>query len=382
MSVQEQLIEVLLAWDRFERENHSQAIIDFNLLGQSAGSARHYDNRLDILQDLEQLAGKSNSDKLQKRLTAHTTFLRALMGQKFDFETYVNRTQGVPKVFYSDEKLHASAEQARKALDELNIKFDKDLFEALRKLERAIPMSDIADHFRATFDQHKPALEKLLERKIDFPLKIEIVDVDAYWSCWVDTQDDVFRLRINSKSGDFTESKALRMVYHELLAHCCQMAIWKEQIANSEMDRIWGLTTVHSPEQFLFEGLAQALPLFLRNEQPTSPILNARMQLSHFESLVDNNLHVMINDGTTVEECLDYAKQHIPWSKCDDILTDLSSRSNHILFRSYQYVYPCSFDFFWDLAEKLSAEQKKRFLSKCYKDILFYDNLKVYQPSS
>jgi hypothetical protein len=378
-SAHERLIEALIAWDKLERENHSNAILDFNLLDGSDIAEKSYRNRLEVLQDLELMASSITDDKVEKRVTAHITYLRALMGQQFDFETYIRKTQRLPLVFYEDDYIHLHAEKTRKTIEALNGPFDSSVFDHLNKLESTLPSGDVEDYFQESFRRHKSFLWQQVQSEVDFPVKIETVDVDAYWWCWVDTWQQQFRLRINTKHGNYTPTKALLMVYHELLAHCCQMAIWKEQIAQGKMDRIWGLTTVHSPEQFLFEGIAQTLPLFIPIEQTQNPILQARLRLSHFGSLINNNLHVMINEGKSVEECLDYARQLAPWMKPEDIAEDLASRSNNILFRSYQYVYPGSFDFFLTLADTLSTERKKEFLATCYHEVLYYEDLEGYR---
>ena len=66
------------------------------------------------------------------------------------------------------------------------------------------------------------------------------------------------------------------------------------------------LSSVHGPQQVLLEGLAQAMPLFVA---PDDGALIARVRIDHYTQLVRAELHLAINAGTPVEECVRHARQ-------------------------------------------------------------------------
>jgi len=105
--------------------------------------------------------------------------------------------------------------------------------------------------------------------------------------------------------------ECLQFTFHELLAHCGQMKAWATRIAAGDLPRYCGLTTVHTPEQVMLEGLAQTLPLMIPNDAAADPVLAVRLTLMRYRLMMDNNLHCMINNGATIERCAAY---HERWS--------------------------------------------------------------------
>ena len=70
-------------------------------------------------------------------------------------------------------------------------------------------------------------------------------------------------MRINARNASFTEVQARQFALHEVLGHGLQCASYAQQCR--EQDVPWvRLTSVHAQQQVLLEGLAQALPLFVR----------------------------------------------------------------------------------------------------------------------
>jgi hypothetical protein len=234
---------------------------------------------------------------------------------------------------------------------------------------------------RHLYSQRVGELEVIIGRRLDVNYFIEFVNVDAYWKYWVDGNSARFRLRINSQRGTFGRSELVQFVYHELLAHCCQMAAFHKSIQEKQIALFHGCTTVHGPEQFLFEGLAQSLPLFLRNEDALDPLLIARIRLAHFRSLVNHNVHIMINSGSTIEQCVKYVEDWVPFGNRGLIAHGLHSISNNCLFRCYQFVYPLSMDFFVSLAERCVEASASGLLARFYAQPLYYDAIQRLQES-
>lgn len=368
-------VDIIVAWHQLEQQLDAPEIIDFNLL-EADQSPVEFENRYQVYQALLNLLKTVDDDKFRKKVTAHLYYLRALMGQQIPFAEYIENTQHIPVKYFDEDYLDAARRELISALTPLKINYGDSIYDDLEAVDEVIPNESLEAFFKEQFAKNRGYLEAALNRPVDYKLRIEMTSVDAYWSNWVDGWGDNFRLRINTFAGNYTRARSIQLVYHELLAHCAQMAIWKEQIDQGQMSKIWGLTTVHGPEQFLFEGLAQTLPLFLENEVTRDPVLIAQIYFARYSKLVWNNLHIKINSGESLEDCLTYATERLPWLKQQRILSGLESRSNHILFRSYLYVYPSSMDFFLELAYYKSSKGNHNLFEPLYYKVLIYNNLK------
>ncbi|RDJ93467.1 aldehyde dehydrogenase family protein, partial [Lacticaseibacillus rhamnosus] len=71
------------------------------------------------------------------------------------------------------------------------------------------------------------------------------------------------------------------------------------------------LLSVHAPHQVLFEGLAQALPLVV---VPGDEALVARVSLTHYVELVRSELHLAVNSGADIGQCVLHARARVPLS--------------------------------------------------------------------
>ena len=127
----------------------------------------------------------------------------------------------------------------------------------------------------------------------------------------------------------------------------------------------------------LLEGLAQALPLFVR---PTDQPLIARVRLAHYLELVRGKLHIAVNAGTPIPECVALAQKHVPFwgtAQIGDMLTD---RSVDPLLRSYLWAYPAGIDWFVRLADSATAETSAAIVQAAYGAPLTPDELVQLWP--
>jgi hypothetical protein len=63
--------------------------------------------------------------------------------------------------------------------------------------------------------------------------------------------------------------------------------------------------SVHAEHQVLIEGLAQVVPLFVL---PDNESLIARFRVDHYLQLIRAELHIAINSGASIEDCVSYAR--------------------------------------------------------------------------
>lgn len=129
---------------------------------------------------------------------------------------------------------------------------------------------------------------------------------------------------------------ALQFELHELLAHALQAANISARCAQEDVPWV-RIFCVHSNQQVLFEGLAQALPLYVA---PDDELLAARTRLDHYHELVRAELHLAIDAGVPIEDCARHAKARVPYWRNETIADYLSDRGANPLLRSYLWAYP------------------------------------------
>jgi hypothetical protein len=183
-------------------------------------------------------------------------------------------------------------------------------------------------------------------------------------------------MRINSRRANFTDIQARQFALHEILGHGLQCASYAQSCQRLDVPWI-RVTSVHAQQQVLLEGLAQALPLFVC---PDDRPLIARVRLAHYLELIRANLHLAINDGVSVPECVALAKTHAPfWT--EDVVGDmLADRGANPLLRTYLWAYPAGIDWFIRLAAEGPKETIQTLIRAAYRSPLTPDELSALWP--
>lgn len=144
------------------------------------------------------------------------------------------------------------------------------------------------------------------------------------------------------------------------------MINWHRRIEEEHLPGFLGMLTVHFPDQFLLEGLAESLAFVLpsRGQQLESSSLMLR-ELHRYYLLVMNNAHIKANEGNG-EDAAKYALERLPFTNRNVVEKEIRDRSQNPLFRSYQYVYGIAKESFLAAFAQLSFEQKWSLLSVVY----------------
>lgn len=369
------LCQMLVDWDAHERNSGSHSVIDFDashleLTPRPAG-------RLSVLNSIRHLAEDRRLTPLaRQRLAGHEVFLRCLAGECFAFREYVARTVGVSPSLVPERYLQMRQDSVRSRIAKIGFSFDARTKAEMASMDGHLAPSEMAEIMIATYDLQRGELEALVGIKLDFEIEVEVVEESAYWTHWVDGGPDTFRLRINIAKADRGRAASRRLAYHELLGHCAQIVALGNKVSNGSIASYFGLTTVHTLEQFAFEGIAQTLPLALATDEPQDELLLAQLFLDHYTSLVENNLHIMINDGTPLADCLEYSRRWLPFRPEDDAAADIEGRAADPLWRTYQYVYPISFDVFLSSFERANREERLQWTREIYRN-----PIQIFRPS-
>jgi hypothetical protein len=256
-------------------------------------------------------------------------------------------TQGCAARGWSLDYVEHRAQIAKDALESLGITWNNDTWVNIRSLGEQLPAADVASAIAEYADKYEPTIRKLADTNADFNLTIEDVEVDAYWSYWLDGASHDARLRINKKNASFSCIDAYRFALHEVLGHALQYSSLTAQAESNTVE--WPrILAVHCPHQILFEGLAQVLPWLA---SPEDKIVTARTRLDHYTNLVRGQIHILLNTGATVTDCYDLARRQVPWWTDEEIACEFYDRSRNLQFRSYLWAYPAGIDWFIRLVE-------------------------------
>jgi hypothetical protein len=372
LGLRDEVETTIRGWDRYERTRGTTPVIDYDLHPR-ADPVPAAESRYAVLQRLAELRAAAPPGPLVARLTADVAYLEALLGVPAAVRDYVGRTQGFDPAGWPDGYVTFRGDQARQAVADFGIPWDADTRDRLEAVERPLETVDAPDAIRHAAADLEPLVRSLAGTDAPFRLSIETTDVDAYWGYWLDGAGADARLRLNLRRGRFTAVLARQFALHEVLGHALQYA----SIAATCADAPWvRLMSVHTPEQVLSEGLAQALPLFVT---PDDAHLTARVRLAHYTQLVLAELYLAINSGVSVHDCVAHARARVPYWR-DELIGDaLTDAGTNPLLRSYLWAYPAGIDWFVRLAED-APDTVPAVLRAAYRQPLHPADLAAFTP--
>ncbi|MBV9013273.1 MAG: hypothetical protein JO272_14715 [Pseudonocardiales bacterium] len=349
MPLRDAVEEAIRRWDALERSRGEAPVIDFDC-APPGGQPSPYDNRFAALDDLTRLrieADTHHQPALRTQLDAHIAYLGALIGQQLPLDEYISLTQGCMPRSWTRDYIEQYAWVAREALESLGISWDEDTWTNLHAASEQLSAADVSSAIAEYADKYESSIRRLVDTDADFNLTIEDVEVDAYWSYWLDGTGHDTRLRINKSRASFSRVDAYRFALHEVLGHALQYSSLTAQAESHTVE--WPrILAVHCPHQVLFEGLAQVLPWVA---SPDDEIICARTRIDHFMNLVRGQIHILVNSGMTAAACRDLARRHVPWWTDEEIARELYDRSRNPQLRSYLWAYPAGMDWFVKLVE-------------------------------
>lgn len=370
------------AWHELERARGGPEIIDFDCAPPTE-SVPAADSRLEVYERMRALYEEANREGLHAVAgiaQAHVTFLAALLGERPPLDAYVKQTQGCPAAGWTEDYVESVGDRARLALCDLGVAWSTSTDDDLAKTQRPLPIDEAVECIRAAAAELEPRARAWTGSAASFDLTTEIVDVDAYWSYWLDGAGQRVRLRVNRRRAIFTETRARQFAQHELLGHALQLASHTARLGEDGADapeRV-RLTSVHAMHQIEAEGLAVAWPLLLT---PDDPDVVACVRLDHYLYLVCSELHRAINSGAGISECVAHARARVPFWSEETIGAALTHRSVDPRLRSYLWAYPAGSDWFITLADQADVETQERVLRASYRQPLTPTDLADLWPA-
>jgi hypothetical protein len=216
--------EAIRRWDVLERSRGEAPVIDFDC-APPAKQPRPYDNRFAALDDLTQLRTEADTQHqpvLSAQLDAHLAYLCALIGQQLPLDEYISLTQGCTPHGWTQDYIEQRAQIAREALGSLGISWDKHAWTNLGAVSEQLPAADVSSAITEYAEKYESSIRRLVDTDADFNLTIEDVEVNSYWSYWLDGAGHDTRLRINRNKASFSRVDAYRFALHEVLVNSLQ----------------------------------------------------------------------------------------------------------------------------------------------------------------
>ncbi|MGI9002251.1 MAG: hypothetical protein ACR2GH_11360 [Pseudonocardia sp.] len=367
MTLRDRTEAVLRSWNRYEIARGAPPVVDFDCHPGSerdVPAAAHRIAVRDQLRDLSTAAAESpESAHIADRIGSALAYLDALLGTHEPLAHYVNATQGCPVAGWTDAYIDDVRAIAVEALAGVGVSWGPGTSEAMKQVEKPVHASDAAGVIQKYASELEDDVRRLADTDAPFSLAVEHVDLDVYWAYWLDGAGSDVRLRINARNASFTEVQTRQFALHEVLGHGLQCASFSQECRRRDVPWV-RMTSVHAQQQVLLEGLAQALPLFVR---PTDQPLTARVRLAHYVELVRSKLHIAINDGTSVTDCIALARSHVPFWSDRAIGSMLSDRGADPLLRSYLWSYPAGIDWFVRLADSVPHDASTAIIRAAYR---------------
>lgn len=375
------LILTYRGWDAFERAHGGLEIVDFDL-SAFEGSAS-FSSRREVLLELsrlyDQLEGSSEEEEfLRSRVRGSIAYLRVLMGQQIPFSEYLKETLGMVPVAFSEEEVESAKRDVIQYLALFDLSFSA---EDRERFEDKLLIHDANEIRKGIIGNQSIWLQRLQKAGIPIskPLSfsVQFAEVDAYWSNWISgSAQKGITLSINLHARKkYDKGRPLTLCLHEICGHAVQMSLWRELIAAGKMNEACGLTTVHSPEMFVNEGLGQTVAELLGDHWTFPPEFHLSRVLQYYSLMILHNAHLMLYENTPVESALDYASSHLPLSDPDTLEYEIRDRGTNPLFRSYQLSYAIGEQTIKKLIHGLSPTQKRDFFLEMYTRPLTPDQL-------
>lgn len=349
MHLRDAVEQAVRRWDALERSRGDAPVIDFDCV-PPAEQPSPFDNRFAALDELTRLRIETDTHHqpaLRAQLDAHIAYLRALIGQQLPLDEYISLTQGCAPRGWTHDYIEQRAWIAKGALGSLGIPWDENTWTNLRAVSEQLPAADVSSAITEYAGKYESSVRRLVDTNADFNLTIQDVEVDTYWSYWLDGAGHDTRLRINRNKTSFSRVDAYRFALHEILGHALQYSSLTTQAESHAVEWL-RILAVHCPHQVMFEGLAQVLPWVA---SPDDEIICARTRIDHFMHLVCGQIHILVNSGSTAADCRDLARRQVPWWTDEEIARELCDRSRNPQFRSYLWSYTAGIDWFVKLIE-------------------------------
>lgn len=357
-------------------------VIDFAMDPSPDAGEAPYSDRLAVLRDLDRLqadvaagSGAPNPAWLKARLAGSAAYLRALLGERRDFASYLSATMGIRPHRVPDEVLRERAARLAQRFADRGIAWGPEGRAAFRERFVSTDVPGICRELRETATLLVERLRSILEDVPEPTYRIELAREDAYWSNWIDGNiEDGVTLKVNTHPRiEYRKTSALSLAAHEIAGHAVHVGCMRRTAGEGGMPKGALNLTVHACDAFQMEGLAQVVLHAFDREGllPEGHLSEDHQLLEDYRAQSGDamgNAQLLLEDGASLEEVWAEAKRWCPMTSRMALARGLRDRGTSPLYRSYIHVYAPSRRLLLQ-AVALPEAQRREVLGHTYREL-------------
>jgi hypothetical protein len=340
------MVGVYRGWHALESREGGPPIVDFDLAPVDI-PARGFQSRIEVLDALEDLAGglPLAHPFLIQRVRASIATLRSLLGQQSEFSQYIGETLQLDAVPIPEPVVERQRGVVTRILDRTGLGYDR---QSRRRVAERFSVDleggPLQHWLSSAGGTDVGQAQALLALDIVPDHTLRFVSSPAYWKGWSSAaagEPTCVYYNVTPRSP-YLRGDAFSLANHEVAGHILQMECWRRSIVDGDLHPAYGVTVVHSFEQFLYEGLAQTITdLAFDDHDLDEDVLWAR-EYPRYHSYVYQRAHLDMNLGRDARAIFHYLRDALPFETDVAMEMELRSRCLDPVLRSYQFVYAAS----------------------------------------
>jgi hypothetical protein len=335
---------------------------------------------MDLRLRAEATPGLPGADFLRARLAGSEAYLRALLGERAPFERYLRQSMGIWPADAEAEAARLAEEQRELAEDAaaLGLTFGPPGREEARRRWGRTDMGSFEAELRAAAEGWVGRLRRRLGLEPEPRYRLEVVSVDAYWANWIDGDRQAgVTLRVNTHPRiEYDRWSPVALAAHEIAGHAMHVACLEASATAPQPRLLPALLslTVHAPEAFQMEGLAQAMLHLLAEPDELPAEQRFWERYRGYAGERANLAQLQVEAGAPIDGVARSLLSDCPYSLPLSLRSGLRDRSRNPLMRSYMHVYAPSRRLFLRAAALPTAAQD-RILRLALQELLRPDTL-------
>lgn len=345
MSFQDEVTRFYRRWHALERALGPEGglVLDFDM-ASDVGPCPPFANRNEALRALEDFRVPQdlrNPAFVEAKLEGAAAYLRALDGERADFDVYVRQTMGITPEVVPRAELDALREELEVGFADRRIPFSPDGRVAFGAWFGSVSGDQLGTPLRAHAERYVARVLALLGGLPTPEYRIEVVREDAYWSNWIDgSAASGVLLRVNTHERiEYNRFSAEALAAHEIAGHAVHVAALRRAVAGGSADPCVLNLAVHSCEAFHMEGLAQVAQAVLSNAEEGGADHALLERHRDYAGARINNAQIAIERGADLDEEVAATLRDCPLLKPLAVQSSLRDRRMSPLLRSYIHVY-------------------------------------------
>lgn len=390
MSIQKAIPHLYYRWHALEtRLSNGFEVIDFDLGPREyrENIGKPFEDREAVLKEIDKLCSEiertsdtefKNKEFIAWKLRGSHAAIRTLLGEKISFADLLHDTMGIYPTNYGDREWGFLQRQLAMTLKELGFDLEKESREEIQSKLYDQSVTEFIETLRHAAKFWVSLVREELGLEYDPEYQIETTEVDSYWLNWISKRsNEPILLRINTHPRNpVRRGDDHYFASHEIGAHAVQAACLESFGQANMLDPGALLTTVHTVEQFQFEGLAMSVLLLLQRDKEPSKWATARALASALTSGLENEAHFRLHEGENMDAAVKYVMDRHPICYESSIRADLKERIEKPLLGVYQYIYYPGFSAFMQL-EQIERNKRKILLKEMFSGFFTPEQIRI-----